>query len=184
MDWNENTGKKNLMFWSCSTHIYSHLIFISGMSLGSIISRATGKKQQIVEVFCLLLLCCFVTSRGQHELKVKWWWRQWRAQCHPGPSPCRYSAQRVCVLQLCLYSHPVCLRSLALAAVWTAGGLMWTFCGLIGILNIVCCSCFSVSSGLVALCCQARVRGHFPITSFVLEASVTPAASHSHLYLL
>lgn len=69
-------------------------------------------------------------------------------------------AQSVCVLQLCLCSRPVCWRSLALAAVLTNRGLMWTFCGLIGILHIVCCSCFSISGGLAALCLSWSFPNH------------------------
>lgn len=79
----------------------------------------------------------------------------------------------VCALWLCLWSYPVFLISQTSTVV-----LMWTCCGLIVILLVVGCSCFSISS-----CRVLSDLGRCSLTSFLPEDRNTLTVLHPHFYL-
>lgn len=79
----------------------------------------------------------------------------------------------VCALWLCLWSYPVYLISQTSTVV-----LMWTCCGLIVILLVVGCSCFSISS-----CRVLSDLGRCSFTSFLPEDRNTLTVLHPHFYL-
>lgn len=78
-------GKKNLIFILCCS------------------SQLRG-----VGFVCSRSKCHFVTSRGQHDLKVKWFLRQQNGRCHQGPSPCQ------CLLRMVFNNHSLNVSSVRL----------------------------------------------------------------------
>lgn len=103
MEWCKHTGKKNLIFPMCRFD----LLHIFGSAISFLAGR-TAESDSTAPVTCARKCsvcnnsaCCFGTSRGQHELKVKWGRR--KAQCHPGPWPCQFTA-KAC---LCIMAMPV-----------------------------------------------------------------------------
>lgn len=101
MEWCEHTGKKKRIFWMYRfdlLHVFSFVMsFLAGKTAEC---DSTAHDTCALKCYaCNNSKCCFGTSRGQHELKVKWGRR--KAQCHPGPWPCQYTAKaRLCIMAM------------------------------------------------------------------------------------